>query len=315
VTTTLTPPSAPDLSRRRRPGEAVVHGVLLGCAGLTILITLGIVGVLITDTVRFFRIESVTDFLFGTEFAPGGGLLERGRYGLLPLLCGTLLVTAIALVIAVPLGLGGAIYLSEYAPRRVRAIVKPTLELLAGVPTVVLGFFGLKFVTPSILKALFGGPGGQGVDVFNAAAAGICVGLAVIPLIASVSEDALRAVPSALREASYAMGASKRVTAVRVVVPAALSGISAAVILGMSRAIGETMIVTLAGGASPKITADPFTSIQTMTAAIAQTFTGEASAGSPDFLAVYAIGSVLFAITLGFNLLSNGLVRRFRQEY
>ena len=195
------------------------------------------------------------------------------------------------------------------------SIVKPILELLAGVPTVVLGFFGLKFVTPTILKHLFGGPDGQGVDVFNAAAAGICVGLAVIPLIASVSEDALRAVPSALREASYAMGASKRVTAVKVVIPAALSGISAAVILGMSRAIGETMIVTLAGGASPKITADPFTSIQTMTAAIAQTFTGEASAGSPDFLAVYAIGSVLFAITLGFNLLSNTLVRRFRQVY
>ncbi|MDP9402368.1 MAG: phosphate ABC transporter permease subunit PstC [Actinomycetota bacterium] len=309
------PLQAPDLGvtrRRSRPGERVVVGLLLLCAVLSILVTVGIVAVLASEAARFFAEVPIFEFLTGTRWAPLGGRIEAGDFGVLPLLNGSLMIAAGALLVGVPLGLATAIYLSEYARPRVRGVVKPVLEVLAGIPTVVVGFFALNFITPTLLRPVFGE---DRVFIFNAAAGAIAVGLMILPIIASISEDAMRSVPHALREAAFGMGATKRVVSLRVVVPAALSGIAASVILGVSRAVGETMAVTIAAGNTPNLTTNFFESIQTLTAYIAQTVGGEAAAGSVRYQSLFAVGATLFVITLAMNLLSIRLVRRFRQAY
>lgn len=305
-----TPPRASELGitrRRSRPGERVVIRLLLLCAILSILVTVGIVVVLASEAVLFFAKVPVFDFLTGTTWAPA-----NDEFGVLPLINGSLMIAAGALLVGVPLGLATAIYLSEYARPRVRAVIKPILEVLAGIPTVVVGFFALNFVTPSLLRPLFGD---ERVFIFNAAAGAVAVGLMILPIVASVSEDAMRSVPNALREAAFGMGATKRVVSLRVVLPAALSGIAASVILGVSRAVGETMAVTIAAGNTPNLTTNFFASIQTLTAYIAQTVGGEAAAGSLRYQSLFAVGATLFVITLGMNMLSIRLVRRFRQVY
>lgn len=280
------------------------------CAVISVATTVGIIVVLLFEALDFFGDVNIVDFLTGTTWRPLGD--DAGDYGMLPLLGGTAMIGFGALFVGLPLGLATAIYLAEYASPRVRAILKPTLELLAGIPTVVVGFFALNFITPSLLRPVFGA---DRVFIFNAASGAIAVGLMILPLIASISEDALRAVPQSLREASFGLGATKRVTSLRVVVPAALSGISASVILGLSRAVGETMAVTIAAGNTPRLTVDFFESIQTLTAAIAQTVSGEAAAGSTRYQALFALGATLFVLTLVMNMVSNVIVRRFRQEY
>jgi phosphate transport system permease protein len=301
------------LSRQRaRTGERAVMAGLGVCALVSVLVTVGIVAVLAGEAIRFFADYSPVDFLTGTEWAPVGGRTEGGRLGILPLLNGTLLIAAGSLLVGLPLGLAAAVYLSEYARPRVRAVLKPMLEILAGIPTVVVGFFALNYITPHVLRPLFGE---DDVFVFNAAAGAIGVGLLVVPIIASISEDALRAVPNSLREAAYGLGTSKRGVATKVVIPAALSGITASVILAVSRAVGETMVVTLAAGNSPNLTADFFESIQTVTASIAQTVSGEVAAGTPRYRSLFALGSGLFLLTLGLNMASARFVRRYRQVY
>jgi phosphate transport system permease protein len=298
--------------RKVRTGERVIVNALFVCAVLSVAVTVGIVAVLLVDAVEFFRESSLVDFLTGTVWAPGQGGGEGGQYGVLPLINGTLMIGLGAIVVGLPLGVLTAIYLSEYANPRVRGVLKPTLEILAGIPTVIVGYFALQFITPSLLRPIFGD---DRVFIFNAAAGSIAVGLMILPIIASISEDAMRSVPVSLREAAYGLGSTKRQVSLRVVVPAALSGIAASVILAFSRAVGETMAVTIAAGNSPKITFDYFTSIQTLTAAVAQTVSGEAAAGTVRYNALFALGLTLFVITLVMNLISACIVRRFRQVY
>jgi phosphate transport system permease protein len=298
--------------RKARTGERVIINALFVCAVLSVAVTVGIVAVLLADTVQFFRHSGLVEFLTGTVWAPGQGAGSDGRYGVLPLLNGTLMIGVGSIVVGLPLGLLTAIYLSEYASPRVRGMLKPTLEVLAGIPTVVIGYFALQFITPALLRPIFGD---ERVFIFNAAAGSIAVGLMILPIIASISEDAMRAVPSSLREAAFGLGASKRQVSLRVVVPAALSGISASVILGFSRAVGETMAVTIAAGNSPKMTWNWFESIQTLTASIAQTVQGEVAAGTVRYDALFALGMTLFLMTLVMNLVSARIVRRFRQVY
>lgn len=287
-------------ARKARMGERVIINALFACAVLSIAVTVGIVAVLLFDTVEFFRESSLVDFLTGTVWAPGQGGGEGGQYGVWPLINGTLMIGLGSIVVGLPLGVLTAIYLSEYANPRVRGVLKPTLEILAGIPTVIVGYFALQFITPSLLRPIFGD---DRVFVFNAAAGSIAVGLMILPIIASISE------------AAFGLGSTKRQVSLRVVVPAALSGIAASVILAFSRAVGETMAVTIAAGNSPKITFDYFTSIQTLTAAIAQTVSGEAAAGTVRYNALFALGLTLFVITLTMNLISIRIVRRFRQVY
>jgi phosphate transport system permease protein len=298
------------LTRRRpRYGEKVIVGVLWLCAAASVLTTVAIVIVLFREALTFFADVSVISFLTDTAWYPDS--LDRGRFGVLPLLNGTLLVTAIALLVAVPLGLAAAMYLSEYAPTRVRRSLKPALEVLAGVPTIVLGYFALTFVTP-LLRAIFGA---DTVQVFNAASAGIVMGIMIVPTIASLSEDAMSAVPAGLRESAYGLGATKRHVVTRVVFPAALSGIVAAIILGIGRAIGETMIVAVAAGATPRLTVNPFDQIQTMTAYIIQAVGGEAPRGSLTYRSIFAVGGLLFIMTFAMNFVAQRFVRRYRQVY
>lgn len=289
-----------NLGKRSRPLEAVIKAVLLLSALLSILITFGIVVALIIPTIDFFREVPLGDF-FATE----------GEFAVLPLVSATFMVTFIALLVAVPLGLGAAMYLSEYATPRVRKILKPTVELLAGVPSVVYGFFAVFFVTPTLLNDILH----LGVNFTNATAAGLVLGVMIIPTIASLSEDALTAVPQALRQGSLAMGANRMQTTLRVVFPAALSGIAASIVLGLSRAVGETMIVALAAGAQKNLSADPREGMQTMTAFIGQKAIGENAPGSLEYNTLFAVGLLLFTITLVINIVSIQLVRRFRQVY
>jgi phosphate transport system permease protein len=298
--------------RKARTGERLIVNALFLCAVLSVAVTFGIVVVLLFDAVEFFRESSLVEFLTGTVWAPGAGAGEGGQYGFLPLLNGTLMIGVGSLVVGLPLGVLTAIYLSEYASNRVRGVLKPTLEILAGIPTVVVGFFALQFITPSLLRPIFGD---ERVFIFNAASGSIAVGLMILPIIASISEDAMRAVPASLREAAFGLGSTKRQVSLRVVVPAALSGISASVILGLSRAVGETMAVTIAAGNSPKITLNFFDSIQTLTASIAQTVRGEAAAGTVRYNALFALGLALFIMTLAMNMISTWIVRRYRQVY
>jgi phosphate transport system permease protein len=293
---------------RKRWGEEAIKGLLFLAALLSVLTTVGIVFSLVEEAVSFFGDVGVADFLFGTEWAP---LFSEPSFGVLPLVTGTLLITAIALLVAVPLGLGAAVYLAEYASPRVRKTVKPVLELLAGVPTIVFGYFALTFFTPTILKDLLAAD----VQVFNALSAGIIMGFMVVPTIASVSEDAMSAVPSSLREGAFGLGATKLQVSTRVVFPAALSGVVAAIILGVSRAIGETMIVLVAAGQVPNLTADPRQSVETMTTFMAATAKGDIPVGSIGYQTLFAVGTLLFVLTLVMNLLSIRFVRRYRQVY
>jgi phosphate transport system permease protein len=302
-------PVAIDLSgaRSRRASERVIGALLWICGALSIATTVGIVIVLIQQAIEFFRQVPVTEFLFGTTWT---ALFKTAQYGVLPLVAGTLMITAIAMVVAVPLGLMSAIYLSEYATLRVRDILKPSLELLAGIPTIVYGFFAVTFIRPDILKPIF-----QSIGPFSALAAGLAVGVMIIPLVASLSEDAMRAVPSTLREGGYAMGATKLEVAWQIVVPAAFSGIVASFILAMSRAVGETMIVALAAGSKAQMSGNPLEPMQTMTGFIVQAFSGDVVVGSTPYLSLYAVGLLLFFMTLALNLLSHLVVSRFREAY
>jgi phosphate transport system permease protein len=285
----------------RALSERVVAGVLFFCGALSILITVGIVAVLLSESLAFFRQISFSQFFGDTQWTP---LFSDKHFGIWPLLAGTLLTTAIAVTVALPLGLLAAIYLAEFAPPAARRILKPTLEVLAGVPTVVYGYFALMFVTP-VLQRLVPGLAG-----FNALGAGIVMGVMIIPVIGSLSEDALFAVPGSLREAAYALGASKLRTVFRVTVPTAFSGIAASVILGLSRAIGETMIVAIAAGQQPRLTLDPRVPIETMTAFIVQVSMGDTPTGTLEYQTIFAVGLSLFVMTMALNLASHRLRRR-----
>ena len=286
--------------------DKIVPILLFLCAAISVLTTIGIVYTLLTETINFFRTIPIGEFLTGTKWSP---LIEPKSFGILPLLSGTLLVTFIAIVVAVPIGLASAIYLSEYAPERVRKIVKPVLEVLAGVPTIVYGYFALTFVTP-ILKSIF-----PGMGVFNALSAGLVIGVMIIPMISSLSEDAMSAVPKSLRHGAYALGATRFEVALKIVVPAAFSGIVSSVVLAFSRAIGETMIVAVAAGSTPNLTINPLESIQTMTAYIVQVSMGDTPHGSIEYGTIYAVGMTLFVITFLLNILALYVARRFREEY
>jgi phosphate transport system permease protein len=292
--------------RGRDAAEFVIERVLFLCAAGSILVTIGIIAVLIVETTAFLRQVPIREFLFGTEWTP---LFSEKHFGVLPLVSGTLLTSAIAMVLALPAGLVIAIYLSEYAPSQVRRIVRPVLEILAGVPSVVYGYFALQFVTPLLQLVV------PGLAGFNALGPGIVMGIMILPLISSLSEDALHSVPNGLREGAYALGATKLQAALRVVVPAALSGISAAAILGVSRAIGETMIVAIAAGQQPRLTLDPRVPVETMTAYIVQVSLGDTPVGTLEYQTIFAVGMLLFVSTFVLNLLSNWLRERFRQEY
>ncbi|HEX2739744.1 MAG TPA: phosphate ABC transporter permease subunit PstC [Rubrobacter sp.] len=292
-------------SRTRELRERVIKLLLTACAYLSIFTTVGIVIVLFEETARFFVEVSPVEFLFSTRWAP-----QQGSFGVLPLVYGTLMATIIAIAVALPIGLLTAIYLSEYAPKALRKWLKPGLEILAGVPTVVYGYFALTFITPFFRDGIF-----SGIESFNALAAGIIMGVMIIPTVASVSEDAIYAVPRSLREGAYALGATRRETATKIVVPAALSGIVAAVILGVSRAIGETMIVTIAMGSQPNFGGSPLESMQAMTAYIVQVVGGETPRESVTYKSIFAVGSALFLMTLALNLASYWFVRRYRETY
>jgi len=289
-------------------GEWAIHALLFVAALISVLTTVGIVVSLLQETVVFFRDVGVWEFLSGREWAP---LFSDPEYGVLPLVNGTLLITGIALLVAIPLGLGAAVYLSEYARPRVRKTLKPILELLAGIPTIVFGYFALTFFTPVVLRDLLG----MEVQIFNALSAGVIMGFMVLPTIASVAEDAMSAVPAGLREGAVGLGASKLQVSTRVVFPAALSGIVAAVVLGVSRAIGETMIVLVAAGQVPKLGIDARESYETMTTFIAATGKGDVPTGSTGYKTIFAVGAALFVLTLMMNAISIRFVRRYRQVY
>jgi len=291
---------------RRRYGEDVVKGVLALCALVSVATTVGIVVALFLPAIEFFRTISVVDYLTGTNWTP---LFEPASFGVVPLIVGTLSVTLWALLMCIPFGLGAAIYLSEYAGGRTRKILKPALELLAGIPTVVYGFFALTFVTP-LFRDL-----GLGLEVQNALAAGIVMGVMLIPTVASISEDAMSAVPRDLRDGAYALGSTRYQVATRIVVPAAISGIVASFVLAISRAVGETMIVLLAAGQRPNLTFDPRDAIETMTAFIAATGQGDVPIDSIEYKTIFAVGATLFLATLVMNLFSIRLVRKFREVY
>ena len=293
---------------KRRRGEDAIRVALFLAALLSILTTLGIVFSLLSETIAFFGDVGVLDFLTGTEWSP---LFSDPQFGVLPLVTGTLLVTGLALIVAIPLGLGTAIYLAEYARPGVRKVVKPFIELLAGVPTIVFGYFALTFFTPVILNDLLG----MDVPTFNALSAGIIMGFMVLPTVASISEDAMSAVPSSLREGAFGLGANKLQVSLLVVFPAALSGIVASIVLGVSRAIGETMIVLVAAGQQPNLTADPRQSVETITTFIAATAKGDIATGSTAYKTIFAVGMVLFLMTLLMNTIAIRFVRKYRQVY
>ena len=295
--------------RRRKSAHfegSIVKWIFFGCATLSILTTVAILVTLIYQASSFFFEVSLWEFLTGTRWTP---ILKPRAYGVLPLVSGTLLVTLIAAAVALPIGLMTAIFLSEYAPDKIRRIIKPILEILAGIPTVVYGYFALTFVTP-LLQGIF-----DNLIIFNALSAGLVMGVMIIPMVSSLSEDAMMSVPRSLREAAYALGATRYEVSLRVIVPAALSGIIAAFILALSRAIGETMLVTIAAGATPRMSFDPMESIQTMTAYIVQLSLGEAPVGSLEYNTIFAVGLLLFFITFVMNLLGFWVVRRFREVY
>lgn len=293
--------------RQRRFSEGVIHTFLFVCAILSVITTAGIIWVLLSESVMFFGNVSPFEFFFGTRWAP---LLEPRSFGVLPLIAGTILVACGSLIVALPIGVCTGIYLSEYASPKVRGLLKPVLELLAGIPTVVYGYFALTFITPEVIR--FFAPN---AERYNAAAAAIVVGVMIIPTIASLCDDAFRAVPGALREAAYALSATRLEVTTRVVVPAAMSGVVAAVLLAFARAIGETMAVTIAAGMNPKLTANPLESIQTLTAYIVQVSLGDTPAGTIEYQTIFACGLTLFIVTLTLNLIAHRVMQRFREVY
>jgi phosphate transport system permease protein len=298
----------PDLARKPRAGENVIQAFLFLCGAVSILTTLGIVYELGKEAWLFFGSPevSIVEFLTTTSWQP-----SIGQFGVLPLVNATLMTSFFAMLIALPLGLSAAIYLSEYASQTARSILKPTLEVLAGIPTVVYGYFALTFMTP-LLRSIFGN---TTVDIYNTLSAGLVMGIMILPLVSSMSEDALSAVPRSLREAAYGLGATRLETAVQVVLPAALSGIIAAFILAVSRAVGETMIVAVAAGSGPNFTLNPFRAAETMTGYIARISGGDLSYDTPDYNSIFAIGLLLFMVTLLLNVVSRKLARRFREVY
>ena len=299
-------PSLRQVRQRSRLREAVVQKLLITCALVSVLTTIGIVVMLVVQTAGFFREVSLFEFFTGTKWTP---LFQPQHFGVLPLVGGTLLTAGIAILVALPIGLSSAIYLSEYAKERVRRVVKPLLEILAGIPTVVYGYFALTFVTP-LLRNVF-----PNMIVFNALSAGLVMGVMIIPMISSLSEDAMVAVPRSLRQAAYGLGATRFEVATRVVMPAAVSGIVAALILALSRAVGETMIVAIAAGSTPKLTLNPLESIQTMTSYIVQISLGETPHGTVEYYTIFAVALLLFVMTLLMNLFSQWFVRRYREKY
>lgn len=290
----------------RSPRERVIEYVLAFCAMISIVTTLGIAGVLVFESVNFFAEVSILDFLTDTQWTPQ--FVDK-HFGIWPLLSGTILVTIIAAVVAIPIGLASAIFIAEYAPPAARQILKPGLELLAGIPTVVYGYFALTFVTP-LLRTII-----PGLDIYNALSAGIVVGIMIIPMVASLSEDAIRSVPRSLADGAYALGATRIEVVLKVMVPGAVSGIVASFILGISRAIGETMIVTLAAGATPTLAFNPIESIQTMTAYIVQVSLGDTAQGTVVYYSIFAVGLMLFLITLAMNFFANAIIQKYRERY
>ncbi len=284
--------------------------LFFSCALVSVLTTVGIFIGLAVQAVPIFQDVNPIDFLFGTTWQPIIKDVDgNNHFGVLPLVSGTFLVAAISALVAIPAGVGVAIFLSEYAPDKIRRVIKPALEVLAGIPTVVYGYFALTFITPQLQHII------PDLRIFNALSAGLIMGLMILPMVSSLTEDAMLAVPRSLKEAAYALGATKLEVATRVVVPAALSGIVTAFIVGISRAIGETMLVTIAAGATPNLTLNPTESIQTMTAYIAQIGLGEAAHGSIEFNAIFAVGLLLFILTLGLNIVGNLVVDRWREKY
>jgi phosphate transport system permease protein len=293
-------------ARFRATVETVVHILLLACAAISIITTVGIVLVLLIESLPFFRTVSIGEFLAGTKWSPR---LDPQHFGILPLVCGTLLVTVGSALIAIPIGLGTAVFLSEYASGRFRDVVKPLLEILAGIPSVVYGYLAVVFVSP-IVRAIF-----PSADFFNALNASIVVGFMILPTIVSISEDVLRSVPRSLREGAYALGATKLDVTAGVVIPAAMSGIMASFLLAIARAIGETMAVGMAAGATPVLTFSFLTSIQTMSAYILQVTQGDSAAGTLEYHTIFAVGLALFVMTLMLNVFAQWILSRVREKY
>lgn len=299
----------PRILRRRRKeklGERIIHLLLFGSAFLSVLVLISIAATLAYQSVQFFGQVSIVEFFTDTRWTP---LFQPPHYGVLPLVSGTLWVSSIALAVAVPVGVGSAVFLSEYAPNRVRRALKPILEILAGVPTVVFGYFALTFATPFLAQFF------PGIGVFNALSAGIVMGIMVIPMISSLSEDAMIAVPLLLREGAYALGAKKHEVVVRVVIPSALSGIMASILLALARAMGETMIVALAMGSCPRLTFNPLECMQAMTGYIAQVSLGEVPFGTVEYNTIFAVGITLFLMVFAVNLLGHWFTRRYVLRY
>ena len=291
---------------RRRYGESAIKYLLLACAAVSVLTTVGIVVALAEPAIEFFQDVSIGEFFTGTEWSP---LFKPASFGVLPLVAGTLSTTLWACLVAIPFGLGAAIYMSEYARPSTRRWLKPALEVLAGIPTVVYGYFALTAVTPFLQDI------GIDVTVFNVLSAGLVMGIMILPTVASLSDDAMTAVPMSLREGAYGLGASKLQVSTKVVVPAALSGIVASFVLGISRAVGETMIVAIAAGQQAKMSFNPLESVQTMTAYIAQVGIGDVPTGSVEYKTIFAVGATLFVATLLMNIVSIRLVRKYREVY
>lgn len=309
ITATRTSMAAkPELRKRLRIGENLIEVFLFFCGAVSILTTLGIIFVLGEESLLFFNTDAVTlaEFFGSTRWQPA-----IGDFGIWPLVTATLTTTAIAMLLALPLGLAVAIYLSEYASVRARSTLKPILEVLAGIPTVVYGYFALTFMTP-VLRSIFGQ---NTVEIYNTASAGLVIGILILPLVSSMSEDALSAVPRSLREAAYGLGATRLETAIQIVVPGAFSGIAAAFIVAISRAIGETMIVAIAAGAGPAFTLNPFQAAETMTGHIVRISGGDLSYDSIDYNSIFAIGLLLFLMTLTLNIISRYVVKRYREVY
>lgn len=306
---TAEPPIRQLTVARPRYGEAAVRAALFACAILSIVTTVGIVFSLVEPSIEFFGEVGLGEFFSGSNWAP---LFKPPSFGVIPLITATLVTTFWALLVCIPFGLGSAIYLSEYSKPKARRVLKPVLEVLAGVPTVVYGFFALTFVTP-LLQSIW--PIGDGPDVFNALAAGLVMGVMILPTVASVSEDAMTAVPQGLRQGAYALGSSKAQVSTRVVVPAALSGIVAGFVLGISRAVGETMIMLVAAGGTPNLSFNPMEGMQTMTAFIAAAGLGDQPTGSVGYKTIFAVGATLFALTMVMNMISIRLVRKYREVY
>jgi len=303
-------------SKKEINREKIISAILFLCGMFSVLITIGIIFSLFSETIGFFSRPEVSllKFFTGTTWRPLASKISSDNFGVLSLITGTLLIAFISALISVPLGLGSAIFLSEFASERIRDIFKPVLEILAGIPSIVYGYFAISFITP-IIRTVFENWFGVEVSFFNALSASIVLGIMIIPTVASISEDALRSVPRSLREAGYSLGATRFEVITKVVVPAALSGITAAFILAFSRAVGETMAVTIAAGSTPQMTLNPLKSVQTMTAFIVQVSFGDAPSGTINGQSIFAVGATLFVMTFVMNVISDLVMKKFREEY